>query len=100
MDWVSNIVLATKKQGPIRVCVDYRDINKACTKDNYPTPYINQIVDDFTENKIFSFMDGFSGYNQINILPIIQPKTIFICPRGTFTYCNLTFGLKNSCATF
>jgi hypothetical protein len=45
-DWVSNLVPVNKKQGTIHVCVDYRDINKACPKDNYPTPFIDQIVDD------------------------------------------------------
>ena len=88
IDWVSNIVLITKKQGTIRVCVDYRDINKAYPKDNYPTPYVDQIVNDCAGNKIFSFMDGFSHYNKINILPIDQPKKTFICPCGTFAYCN------------
>lgn len=56
-DWVSNIVLITKKQGTIQVCVDYRDINKACPKYNYPTPFIDQIADDCVGNEIFSFMD-------------------------------------------
>jgi hypothetical protein len=68
-DWVSNLVPIDKKQGTIRVCVDYRDINKACPKDNFPTPFVDQIVDDCTEIEIFSLMDGFSGYNQINIVP-------------------------------
>lgn len=68
MEWVSNIVPVTMKQGTIRVCVDYRDLNKACLKDNYPTPFINQIIDNFAGSVIFSFMDGFSGYNQIDIL--------------------------------
>ena len=86
MDWVSNIVPIMNKQGTIRVCVDYLDINKACLKDNYPMPYINQIFDDCAGNEIFSFMDGFSGYNQINILPADQPKTTFICPWGAFSY--------------
>ena len=99
-DWVSNIFPITKKQGTIRVCVDYRDINKACLKDNYPSPDIDQIIDDCAENEIFSFMDGFFGYNQINILPADQPKTTFICPCGTFAYCKLPFGLKNYGATF
>ena len=49
---------------------------------------------------MFSFMDGFSGYNQINILPADQPKMAFICPWGTFAYCKLPFGLKNAGATF
>jgi hypothetical protein len=45
-DWVSNLVLVNKKQGTIRVCVDYRDINKSCPKDNFPTPFVDQIFDD------------------------------------------------------
>ena len=67
--WVSNIMPITKKQGTIRVCVDYRDLNKACPKDNYSTPFIDHIIDDCAGCEIFSFMDGFSGYNQIDILP-------------------------------
>eukprot|EP00253_Pinus_taeda_P028434 PITA_28434 len=90
-DWVSNIVPVNKKQGTIRICIDYRDINCACPKENYPTPYIDQIIDDCAGSEIFSFMDGFSGYNQINILPADQPKTAFICPWGTFAYCKLPF---------
>jgi hypothetical protein len=62
-EWVSNIVLVTKKQGTIHVCVDYQDINKACPKDNYPTPFIDQIIDNCVESVIFSFMYVFSGYN-------------------------------------
>jgi hypothetical protein len=57
----------------IHVCVDYRDISKACYKDNYPTPFIDHIIDDCVGSEIFS-LDGFSGYNQINILPADQHK--------------------------
>jgi hypothetical protein len=99
-DWVSNLVLINKKQGTIRMCVDYRDINKACPKDNFPTPFIDQIVDDCAGSEIFSLMDGFSGYNQINIIPADQHKPSFICPWVTFTYRKLPFGLKNVGATF
>jgi len=70
IDWVSNIVPLNKKHGTIRLCVDYRDINNACSKDNYPTPYIDQIIDECVRNEMFFFMDRFSGYNQINILPV------------------------------
>ena len=84
MDWVSNIVPVTKKQGTIWVCVDYRDINKAFPKENYLAPYIDQIIDDCAGNEIFSFIDGFSGHNKINILLADQPKTTFICPWGNF----------------
>jgi hypothetical protein len=99
-DWVSNLVPVMKKQGTICVCVDYRDINKACPKDNYPTPFVDQIVDDCAGSEIFSLMDGFSGYNQINILPADQHKTAFIFPWGTFAYRKLPFGLKNVGANF
>ena len=99
-NWVSNIVLVMKKQGTIRVCVYYMDVNQACLKDNYPTPFIDQIIDECAGCEIFSFMDGFFGYNQINIYPQAQSKTSFICPWGTFTYRKLTFGLKNAVANF
>jgi hypothetical protein len=99
-EWVSNPVPIDKKGGSIRVCVDYRDINKACLKDNFPTPFIDQIIDDCADSEIFSLMDGFSGYNQINIAPEDQHKTVFICPWGTFAYRKLPFGLKNAGATF
>jgi hypothetical protein len=90
-DWVSNLVPIDKKQGTIRVCVDYRDINKACPKDNFPTPFVDQIVDDCARSEIFSLMDGFSGYNQINIVPEDQHKTTFISPWGTFCLSETSF---------
>jgi hypothetical protein len=67
MEWVSNPVLVDKKQGMIRVCMDFQDLNKACLKDNFPMPFIDQILDECMGSEIFSFMDGFSGYNQIEI---------------------------------
>jgi hypothetical protein len=99
-EWVSNPVPIDKKGDSIRVFVDYRDINKACPKDNFPTPFVDQIVDDCAGSEIFSLMDGFSSYNQINIAPEDQHKMTFICPWGTFTYRKLPFGLKNTGATF
>ena len=88
-----------KKKGTIRVCINYWDVNHACPKDNYPTPFMNQIIDDCAGCEIFLFMDGFSGYNQINICPDDQHKTAFIF-LGTFAYRKLPFGLKNVGATF
>jgi hypothetical protein len=83
-EWVSNPVLINKKGGSIRVCVDYRDINKDCPKDNFPTPFVDQIIDDCAGNEIFSLMDGFSGYNKINIAPKDQHKTSFYLSLGYF----------------
>ena len=76
------------------------DLNQACLKDNFPTPYIDQIINNYVESVIFSFMDGFSSYNQIEIIPSDQHKTTFICPWGTFSYQKISFGLKNDGATF
>ena len=80
MEWVSNIVPINKKQGTIRVCINFRDLNKACPEDNFPTPHIDQIIDNCAGSVMFSFMDGFSGYNQIEIFPVDQHKMEFICP--------------------
>jgi hypothetical protein len=99
-EWVSNPVPVNKKQGTIRVCTDFRDLNKACPKDNFPTPFIDQIIDECAGCQAFSFMDGFSGYNQIQIKPKDQHKMTFICPWGTFAYRKMPFGLKNVGATF
>jgi hypothetical protein len=99
-EWVSNTVLVAKKQGTIHVCFNYRDLHKDFPKDNYPTPFIDQITDNCASSVIFSFIDGFSGYNQIDILPADQHKTTFICPWGMFSYWNLPFVLKNVGATF
>jgi hypothetical protein len=67
--WVSNPVPVNKKQGMIRVCTDFRDMNKACPKDNFPTPFIDHIIDECAGCEAFSFMDFFLGYNQIQIKP-------------------------------
>ena len=69
MEWVSNPVPVDKKQGAIRICTDFRDLNRACPKDNFPTPFIDQILDECAGSEVFSFMDSFSGYNQIQMFP-------------------------------
>ena len=62
-DWVANIVPVKKKDGRIRVCVDYRDLNKASPKDDFPLPHIDVLVDSTAGFELFSFMDRFFGYN-------------------------------------
>ena len=99
-EWVSNPIQVNKKQGTIRVCTNFHNLNKACPKDNYLTLFIDKIIDDCDGNDIFSFMDGFSNYNQIQIKQADQHKTTFIFPWGTFCYKNIPFGLKNDGATF
>ena len=100
MEWVSNPVPVDKKQGAIRICIDFRDLNRACPKDNFPTPFIDQILDECAGSEVFYFIDGFSGYNQIQIKLDDQHKTAFICPWGTFAYWKIPFDLKNTGAMF
>jgi len=63
--WLANIVLVKKKNEHIRICVDFRDLNKACPKDEFPLPNVDILVDATAGHERFSFMDGYSGYNQI-----------------------------------
>jgi hypothetical protein len=82
--WVSSPILVNKKHGTIHVCTNFRDLNHACSKDKFSTPFINQIIDDYADHKALSFMDGFSSYNQIQIHPTDQYKTAFTIPWSTF----------------
>ena len=94
------IVPVLKKDSKVRMCVDYRDLNRASTKDNFPLPHIDTLVDNTTKNSLFSFMDDFSEYNQIRMAPEDQEKTTFITIWGTFCYKVMPFGLKNVGATY
>ena len=89
-----------KKNGKVRVCVDFRDLNEATPKDNFPLPHIDVLVDNTARNHLFSFMDGFSGYNQIKMAEEDKTKTTFITTWGTFCYKVMPFGLKNVEATY
>ena len=84
--WVANIVPIPKKDEKVRMCVDYRDLNRAIPKDNFPLPHIDTFVDNTTKNSLFSFMDRFSGYNQIRMAPDDMEKTTFMTIWGTFCY--------------
>ena len=67
-----------KKDRKVRMCVDYRDLNRASPKDNFPLPHIDVLIDNTTSFALFSFMDGFLGYNQIKMAPEDMEKTTFI----------------------
>ena len=76
--WVANVVPVPKKDGKVRMCVDYRDLKRASPKDDFPLPHIDILVDNIAQHKLFSFMDGFSGYNQIKMAPEDMEKTTFV----------------------
>ena len=99
-DWLANVVMVKKSNGKWRMCVDFTDLNKAYPKDSFPLPRINQLVDSTAGHRLLTFMDAFSGYNQIMMDEDDQEKTSFITSKGLFCYKVMPFGLKNAGATY
>jgi len=77
-DWLANVVMVKKSNSKWRMCVNFTDLNKVCLKDSFPLPRIDQLVDSTAGHKLLSFMDAFSGYNQILMNEDDQEKTSFI----------------------
>ncbi|KAM2190613.1 hypothetical protein ACFX1Q_026558 [Malus domestica] len=107
--WVANVVFVKKnptKESLLlqkvlwRMCVDYTDLNKGCPKDSFPLPLIDRLIDSTAGCELLSFMDAYSGYNQILINPSDQEHTSFTTDRGLYCYKVMPFGLKNAGATY
>jgi len=98
--WLSNVVLVHKSNGKWRMCTDYTDLNKFCPKDPFPLPDIDRLVDNSSGYQLLSFVDAYSGYNQILMYPPDEEKTAFITDQGIFCYKMMPFGLKNAGATY
>ena len=98
--WIANVVPVPKKDGKVRMCMDFRDPNKACPKDDFPLPHIDVLVDNTIGNALMSFMDGFSGYNQIKMAPKDMAKTTFTTEWRICCYTVMQFGLKNAGAAY
>ena len=94
--WVSNMVPVRKKNGEIRLYVDFRNLNKASLKDNYPLSKMDQLLQMVLGAQRLSMLDGFSGYNQVNVDTTSREKTTFTTPWGTFIYGRMPFGLTNA----
>jgi hypothetical protein len=99
-NWIANIVPVRKKNGEIRLCVDFINLNKCSRKDNYPLPNMEHILQKVSGSSVLSFIDGFSRYNQIVVHPDGREKTAFTTPWGTFMYENMPFRLMNVGASF
>ncbi|KAK1646488.1 hypothetical protein QYE76_064293 [Lolium multiflorum] len=101
-EWISNVVPVEKKDGRWRVAIDFRNLNSATPKDEYPMPVAETLINAAAGHKILSFMDGNAGYNQIFMAPEDIHKTAFRVPGsvGLFEYVVMTFGLKNAGATY
>ena len=100
LDWLVNVVMVKKASGKWRMCVDFTDLNKACPKDSYPLPWVDVLVDFTARHQLLSFMDAFSGYNQIQMHKADQEKTSFVTSQGLFYYKVMPFGLKNAGTTY
>ena len=98
--WISPIVIVPKKNMKIRVCVDYRRLNAATIPDPFPLPFTDSLLDEVAGKEMYTFLDGFSGYNQVKMAAEDRDKTAFITEWGVFVATVMMFGLKNAPATF
>jgi hypothetical protein len=101
-EWISNIVPMLKKNGKLRVCIDFRDLNKDTPMDGYLMLIADLLVDAASRHKVISFMDDNVGYNQIFMAEEDVPKTAFRClgALGLYEWVVMIFGLKNASATY
>jgi ribonuclease HI len=100
LEWLANTVMVKKANGKWRMCIDFTDLNKACSKDEFPLPRIDSLVDAAASSKLMSLLDCYSGYHQIWMKKEDEPKTIFITPTGTYCYLRMPEGLKNAGGSF
>ena len=96
----SPILFTNKKDGGLRMCVDYRAVNKMTTRNSYPLPRIDDLLDKLAGASIFSCLDLQQAYHQVRLLPEDIPKTAFTTPQGLYEYLVLPFGLSNAPSTF
>jgi hypothetical protein len=98
--WVANLVPVRNKNGEIRICIDFRNLNKCPSNDNYPLSKMNHILQRVLGKKIICMIDDLFGYNQVSLHDDDKEKIAFKTPWGTFMYDNIPFGLMNAEATF
>ena len=96
----NNELIPTRVTSGWRVCIDYRKINAGTRKDHFPLPFVDQMLERVAGHEFYCFLDGYSGYNQIEIALEDQEKTTFTCPFGTFAFRKMSFGLCNAPGTF
>lgn len=92
--------MVKKSNGKWRICINYTDLNKACSKDSYLLSRIDQLVDVMSDHELLGFMNAVSRYNQIRMVKENQEKTAFVTKGGLYCYKIMPFGLKNARATY
>ena len=99
--WNSGVVLAKKKDGRYRFCIDFRKVNEVTERDAYPLPPVQHILDQLREARFLSTIDLKNGYWQVALQPMSRPMTAFAIPgRGQFQFTVMPFGLHAAPATF
>ncbi|KAD7478315.1 hypothetical protein E3N88_01451 [Mikania micrantha] len=98
--WVANPVMVKKGDGSWRMCINYKDLNKACPKDCYPLPEIDLKIDSLASFPLKCFLDAYKGYHQVQMAPEDEDKTAFYTDAGIFCFTKMPFGLKNAGATY
>ena len=83
---IAHLAVAPKKNGKLRVCIDLKKVNAATCRDHYPLPFSEHVLERVIGKEAYSFLDGYSGYNQISIAEEDQPKTAFITEYGVFAF--------------
>jgi hypothetical protein len=98
--WLANPVVVLKANGKLRMCIDYTSLNKACPKDPFPLPRIDQIMDSTSGCDLLCFLDAYLGFHQIPMSREDEENTAFITVDGLFCYVSMPYGLKNALPTF
>ena len=98
--WASRLVLVPKKDGSVRVCVDYRQLNDVTITDAYPTPRVSHVIENLGRMMFFTCLDCEKGYYQIRLSEKTKDISAFICPMGQFRWTRMPFGFKNAPAVF
>ena len=96
----NNELIPTRIMSGWRVCIDYRKLNVGTRKDHFPLPFVDQMLERVAGHEFYYFLDGYSGYNQIEMALEDQEKTTFTCPFGTFAFRKMPFRLCNAPGTF
>lgn len=98
--WSSSIVLVKRKDGQLRFCIDFRQVNSVSQAQANPLPRPDDILDSFSGAKLFSTLDLRAGYWQVSMNPVDKPKTAFTAPGGLYQFCRMPFGLNGASSTF
>jgi hypothetical protein len=94
--WLANTIMVKNSNGPWRMCIDFRDLNKACSKNEFPIPIFDSLLDAAATSELMSLLDCYSTYHHIWMKKEDVAKTIFITPSGTYCYLQISEGLKNT----